>query len=210
MSNGISGISTIVAPPAIPAYVAIQPLWRPITSTTMTRSWLSAVVCRRSMASVAICTAVWKPNVTSVPTMSLSIVFGTPTIGMPCSSKSLQATVSDPLPPTTMIESSPRSAIVAATSSTPEGVSNGLPRLVPEHRAAPGQRAAHRLDGQRHRLAGPDAVPRVEEADDLVAVDTLALAHDGPDDGVQPRAVAAPGEHTDSHVASVGPGTRAC
>ena len=38
--------------------VAIQPACRPITSTTMTRSWLSAVVCSRSMASVAICTAV--------------------------------------------------------------------------------------------------------------------------------------------------------
>ena len=35
------------------------------------------------MASVAICTAVWNPNVTSVPSMSLSIVFGTPTTGMP-------------------------------------------------------------------------------------------------------------------------------
>ena len=35
------------------------------------------------MASVAIWTAVWKPNVTSVPTMSLSIVLGTPTMGRP-------------------------------------------------------------------------------------------------------------------------------
>ena len=33
------------------------------------------------MASVAIWTAVWKPKVTSVPTMSLSMVLGTPTIG---------------------------------------------------------------------------------------------------------------------------------
>ena len=70
-----------MAPPAMPAYVAIQPAWRPITSTTITRSCDSAVVWRRSMASVAICTAVWNPNVTSVPTMSLSIVFGTPTMG---------------------------------------------------------------------------------------------------------------------------------
>ena len=45
----------------------------------------SAVVCRRSIASVTICTAVWKPNVTSVPPRSLSIVFGTPTTGMPAS-----------------------------------------------------------------------------------------------------------------------------
>jgi hypothetical protein len=35
------------------------------------------------MASVAICTAVSKPNVMSVPPRSLSIVFGTPTTGRP-------------------------------------------------------------------------------------------------------------------------------
>ena len=62
----------------MPLYTAIQPAWRPITSTTITRLWDSAVVCRRSIASVAICTAVWKPNVKSVPARSLSIVFGTP------------------------------------------------------------------------------------------------------------------------------------
>ena len=39
----------------------------------------SAVVEMRSSASVAIETAVSKPNVMSVPGMSLSIVFGTPT-----------------------------------------------------------------------------------------------------------------------------------
>ena len=58
MSNGISGMRMMSAPPASPEYVAIQPACRPITSTTITRSWLSAVVCRRSIASVAICTAV--------------------------------------------------------------------------------------------------------------------------------------------------------
>ena len=51
------------APPAIPLMTAIQPVWRPITSTTMTRLWDSAVVCRRSIASVAMKTAVSKPNV---------------------------------------------------------------------------------------------------------------------------------------------------
>ena len=64
---------------------AIQPAWRPMTSTTITRLCDSAVVCRRSIASVAICTAVWKPNVKSVPARSLSIVFGTPTTSMPSS-----------------------------------------------------------------------------------------------------------------------------
>ena len=66
MSNGISGIRITSAPPAIPECSAIQPAWRPITSTTRIRLWLSAVVCSRSIASVAICSAVSNPNVTSV------------------------------------------------------------------------------------------------------------------------------------------------
>ena len=44
----------------------------------MMRRWASAVVCSRSMASVAKLTAVSKPKQLVVPTMSLSIVFGTP------------------------------------------------------------------------------------------------------------------------------------
>ena len=52
-----------LAPPAMPACSAIQPACRPITSTISTRWWLSAVVCSRSMASVAMFTAVSKPNV---------------------------------------------------------------------------------------------------------------------------------------------------
>ncbi len=51
------------APPAMPAWVAIQPTCRPITSTTMTRLCDSAVLCSRSMASVAMDTAVSKPKV---------------------------------------------------------------------------------------------------------------------------------------------------
>ena len=51
------------APPARPDSSAIQPAWRPITSTTITRSCDSAVVWRRSIASVAICTAVQNPKV---------------------------------------------------------------------------------------------------------------------------------------------------
>src|SRR5438477_369287 len=39
------------APPAMPACSAIQPASRPMTSMSMTRWWLSAVVWRRSMAS---------------------------------------------------------------------------------------------------------------------------------------------------------------
>ena len=62
-STGFSGIRITSAPPAMPLITAIQPVWRPITSTTMTRLWDSAVVWRRSIASVQMCTAVSKPNV---------------------------------------------------------------------------------------------------------------------------------------------------
>ena len=92
-----------------------------MTSTTITRSWLSAVVCRRSIASVAICTAVVKPKVRSVPTMSLSIVFGTPTIGTPMSSTSMLATVNEPLPPITTSASRSISANRSATRCGPSG-----------------------------------------------------------------------------------------
>ena len=63
MSNGCSGIRITFAPPAMPACSAIQPACRPITSTISARWWHSAVVCSRSMASVAMFTAVSKPNV---------------------------------------------------------------------------------------------------------------------------------------------------
>src|SRR4029078_3338533 len=57
MSKGCSGISTMFAPPAMPECSAIQPAWRPITSTTRTRWWDSAVVWSRSSASVAVLSA---------------------------------------------------------------------------------------------------------------------------------------------------------
>src|SRR4030081_2719095 len=60
MLNGRSGTRIASAPPAIPAWVAIQPACRPMTSTTITRLCDSAVVCRRSIASVTICHGVWK------------------------------------------------------------------------------------------------------------------------------------------------------
>ena len=47
----------------MPDMIAIHPAWRPITSQTITRSCDSAVECRRSIASVAIETAVSNPNV---------------------------------------------------------------------------------------------------------------------------------------------------
>ena len=90
----------------MPAYVAIQPCVRPISSTSMIRLCASAVVVSRSSASVAICTAVWNPNVTSVAAMSLSIVFGTATTLRPSSPRRC-AVRSDSSPPTTTTASMP-------------------------------------------------------------------------------------------------------
>ena len=77
-----------------------------MTSTTMMRRCASAVVCSRSMASVAKLTAVSNPNVLVVPTMSLSMVLGTPTSGMPILAN-LSAMASVPSPPMTTSASSP-------------------------------------------------------------------------------------------------------
>ena len=54
----------------------------------MTRSWLSAVECSLSIASVAVLTAVSKPKVRCVPLTSLSMVLGTQTTGSPLRQRS--------------------------------------------------------------------------------------------------------------------------
>ncbi len=54
-----------------------------MVSTTITRWCDSALVCILSIASTALATALSKPKVTSVSMRSLSMVFGTPTKGIP-------------------------------------------------------------------------------------------------------------------------------
>ncbi len=85
-------------------------------------------MCSRSIASVAIDTAVSNPNVTSVPSTSLSIVFGTPiTRGSP-RPISLCAIFCDPSPPTAMSASNPCSLNRATSSSARStGTSLSLP-----------------------------------------------------------------------------------
>ena len=68
-----------------------------------------------------------------------------------------------------------------------------------EHRAAPGQRAPHGVDVERHGLAVDDPSPPVDEAEQLVAELALALADHRPDHGVQAGAVSATGEHGYPH-----------
>ena len=68
------------------------------------------------MASIAVFTAVSKPNVVTVPLTSLSIVFGTPMIFIPfwhnCS-----AIASEPSPPMEMTASMPIFRAFATSSS---------------------------------------------------------------------------------------------
>ena len=85
--------------PAIPLCSAIQPAYRPITSTTRMRLCACAVVCSRSMHSVANETAEENPKVETVERRSLSIVLGTPTTRKPFL-WSCRAMVRLPSPPT--------------------------------------------------------------------------------------------------------------
>ncbi len=70
------------------------------------------------MASVAMCSAVSNPNVTSVAPRSLSIVFGTP---ITCSPSSFRrcATPNVSSPPIAMMPSRPWRSNVLRTSSAP-------------------------------------------------------------------------------------------
>ena len=134
MSKGSSGVITRCAPAAIPEFSAIQPACRPITSTSSTRWWDSAVVCSRSIISVAMLTAVSKPKVRSVPSMSLSIVFGTPTTGTP-SEESQAAAVSVPSPPMGTSTSTPWASSTSRIRPSPacsfSGATRAEPRIVP-------------------------------------------------------------------------------
>ncbi len=86
-----------------------------MTSRTMTRSWLAAVVWSRSIASVATVSAVSNPNVCSQPQRSLSIVFGTPMARTPYLASSL-AMPWLPSPPITTRASMPSRRALPASS----------------------------------------------------------------------------------------------
>ena len=65
--------------------------------------------------------------------------------------------------------------------------------------AAPGQDAATELHVERTGEVLGQALPAVTESDEAVAVLDLAFADHGPDNGIEPRAVATAGQHSDSH-----------
>ena len=92
-----------------------------------------------------------------------------------------------------------RARRVSSTRAAPSSAWNGLvrdvPRMVPPRWIRPRVRA----DGELDRLALDHAPPAVTEPDQLVAVHAFALADDGADHRVEPRTVAAAGEHPDAH-----------
>ena len=169
-----------------------------MTSTSSTRWWDSAVVCSRSIISVAMLTAVSKPKVRSVSSMSLSIVLGMPTTGTPaCDSRC--AAVSVPSPPIGM-----RTSIAVpgehALHLRDPGVQplGGDPGRA-QRRPAAGQQTVDGGDVQRRRPVLEKAPPAVAEAEDLAAVVAGGGADDGSDHGVEAGAVAPAGEDTDAH-----------
>src|SRR3954464_12786313 len=165
ISTGRSGMRITSAPPAIPECTAIQPAWRPITSQTMTRLWASAVECNRSIASVAICTAVSKPKVRSVPERSLSMVFGTPTTFTPIA-ESLVATPRVSSPPIATTAPTFSDLRFRITMSGPfAGFLNGfvreVPRRVPPRWSVPlvASRVSRKCIGGSRRPRHPSRIP---------------------------------------------------
>ena len=64
---------------------------------------------------------------------------------------------------------------------------------------APGKRASHALDVERHVIAIDDTTPAVQETEHLVFVRALRLANNGPNRGVEAGTVATTCEDTYSH-----------
>ena len=177
---------------------AIQPACRPMTSTIITRLCDSAVVCSLSMASIAIWTAVSKPNVMSVPARSLSIVFGTPITGSSWSPFRRAAAPSVSSPPIAIRPSIPRRRASRGSARAVVALEGWCATSAGSSRRAAGFRASTRVSSSWIALERP--APAVAEAHDLVAVVVDPPAHDRSDDRVQAGAVASPREHADPHA----------
>ena len=167
-----------------------------MTSRTMTRLWDSAVVCRRSIASVHIWTAVLNPNVKSVAFESLSIVFGTPTTLIPSDGQLVgdpervlaadrDQTV-DPLCREALLH--PLDALLLLERVRPRR---------PEDRPPTVKDACGVVRGEVHHPVVEDASPPVAIADDGMAVLVDPFAYDRSDHGVEPGAIPASGQDPD-------------
>ena len=139
--------------------------------------------------------------------MSLSIVFGTPTIGMPRLWNSW-AIASVPSPPMTTSASRPSLWNISTTAVgvvdacrrlVSTGYANGLPRLVVPRIVPPIRRmpvtSLGVSDARAVRL--DQAVEAVLEAEHSMP-ELVRRLDDGADDGVQAGRIAAAGEHADA------------
>ena len=165
----------------------------------------SAVVCRRSIASAANDTAVSKPKHVVVPTMSLSMVLGTPTIGNALQvelvgdrQRAVAADDDQGVQPH-LVEGLDHTIRVVRLPVG--GVGRVLERVAvvgrAEDRATETENAGDILRRERRGSAtGPAAVEAVLETDDFDLGVGSGL-DDGADDRVEPGGVAAAGQDAD-------------
>ena len=181
-----------------------------MTSATMIRWWLCAVLCSRSIASVAISSAVAKPKVASVQATSLSIVLGSVRTLRPARPRR-RAFLAVPPPPRQTRPS--RRSLSADLDDRPGHVPDlavyeHAVRLVAagaEDRAADGEDPGERplLEADLAVLRQPaEAVP---EADHLHAVGADRRLPEGADRRVQAGAVAPGREDADASRGSHAP-----
>jgi hypothetical protein len=184
-----------------------------MTSTTITRWWLSAVLCSRSRHSVAKATAVSKPKVVKVLSRSLSMVLGTPTTRSPSGQRvgdGERAVAADGHQGVEFLHREVLQDLVRAVHVLDAAVRHlhrevqriALVRGAQDGAAQVGD-AAHPVAGEaEHAAVGvalgeQDAVEAVANAVALPAA--VDRGHDdGADDGVEARGVAPAGAHGDA------------
>ena len=199
--SGSSGIRITSAPPAIPLTTAIQPVWRPITSRTMTRLCDSAVVCSRSIASVAIETAVSSRTCSPSPRGRCRSSSGRRPPHTPCSAWRRDATPRVSSPPTATSASIPSRSMFSSTRSTPPSTRYGFVRDVPM--IVPPRGRMPETSRGPSSSASPSISPRQPSRTPTTRSPGQAPPGDGTDDRVQARAVAPAGQHADCAVIAV-------
>ena len=198
--TGRSGVRMTSAPPAMPAMTAIQPAWRPMTSQTITRSWDSAVECRRSMASVAIETRGVEPErVVGAGEVVVDRLRDADDVHLMLAVEArrdaqrvLAADGDQRVQPAQVLEH----ALDAALDLV------GVRARRLQDRPAAGQDPRDVDRPEFAELALDQPAPAVQDADDLVAAVEGPPRH-RPDDRVQPGAVATAREDPDSHPGGV-------
>ncbi len=200
MSNGRSGIRITSAPPASPECRAIQPAWRPITSTIITRLWrLGGGVQAVDRVAGDLHGGVEPERHVGAAEVVVDRLrhadHRQAVLGVQARRGAQRVLAADRDQPVEV----ERVEVLARSARRPSSCLNGLVRDEPQDRPATRQDPARRLD--RELLVGvlERAAPAVAEADDGVPVAVDPLAHDGADHGVQPGTVAASGEHPDPH-----------